>query len=104
MEVTQKGKTAAVFVGPFRAKEAYIVQRKSLCNFFEVLMMMLGLFWCLMRFNVGLGELVTSGHMTLAKPLAGGMLIGAVLVTERVSSAINYGDHRSTFAGGPLVC
>lgn len=42
--------------------------------------------------------------MTLAKPLAGGMPIGAVLVTERVSSAINYGDHGSTFAGGPLVC
>lgn len=42
--------------------------------------------------------------MTLAKPLAGGMPIGAVLVTERVSSAINCGDHGSTFAGGPLVC
>lgn len=42
--------------------------------------------------------------MTLAKPLAGGLPIGAVLVTEGVASAINYGDHGSTFAGGPLVC
>lgn len=42
--------------------------------------------------------------MTLAKPLAGGLPIGAVLVTERVASAINYGDHGSTFAGSPLVC
>lgn len=42
--------------------------------------------------------------MTLAKPLAGGLPIGAVLVTERVASAINYGDHGSTFAGGALVC
>lgn len=42
--------------------------------------------------------------MTLAKPLAGGLPIGAVLVTERIASAINYGDHGSTFAGGPLVC
>ena len=42
--------------------------------------------------------------MTLAKPLAGGLPIGAVLVTERVASAIKYGDHGSTFAGGPLVC
>ncbi|GLT52903.1 hypothetical protein SLA2020_262120 [Shorea laevis] len=40
--------------------------------------------------------------MTLAKPLAGGLPIGAVLLTERVASAINYGDHGSTFAGGPL--
>jgi acetylornithine aminotransferase len=42
--------------------------------------------------------------MTLAKPLAGGLPIGAVLVTERVASAITYGDHGTTFAGGPLVC
>ena len=42
--------------------------------------------------------------MTLAKPLANGLPIGAVLVTERVSSAIEPGDHGSTFAGGALVC
>lgn len=42
--------------------------------------------------------------MTLAKPLAGGLPIGAALVTERVASAIAYGDHGSTFAGAPLVC
>lgn len=42
--------------------------------------------------------------MTLAKPLAGGLPIGAVLVTESVAAAINYGDHGSTFAGNPLVC
>jgi len=42
--------------------------------------------------------------MTLAKPLAGGLPIGAVLVTEAVASAIEPGDHGSTFAGGPLVC
>lgn len=42
--------------------------------------------------------------MTLAKPLAGGLPIGAVLMTERVNAAINPGDHGSTFAGAPLVC
>lgn len=42
--------------------------------------------------------------MTLAKPLAGGLPIGTVLTTERVSAAITYGDHGSTFAGGQLVC
>lgn len=42
--------------------------------------------------------------MTLAKPLAGGLPIGAALVTERVASAIAFGDHGSTFAGAPLVC
>jgi len=47
---------------------------------------------------------VTPDIMTLAKPLAGGLPIGAVLVTDRVASSIAPGDHGSTFAGGPLVC
>ena len=46
---------------------------------------------------------VTPDIMTLAKPLAGGLPIGAILVTEAVGSAIKPGDHGSTFAGGPLV-
>ncbi|CAK9025031.1 Acetylornithine aminotransferase [Durusdinium trenchii] len=37
--------------------------------------------------------------MTLAKPLAGGLPIGAVLLTEAVASCISPGDHGSTFAG-----
>ncbi len=47
---------------------------------------------------------VTPDMMTLAKPLAGGLPIGAVLCTERVASVLKPGDHGSTFAGGPLVC
>jgi acetylornithine aminotransferase len=42
--------------------------------------------------------------MTLAKPLAGGLPIGATLLMERVAAAVHVGDHGSTFAGGPLVC
>lgn len=42
--------------------------------------------------------------MTIAKPLAGGLPIGAALVTDKVAAAIQPGDHGSTFAGGPLVC
>lgn len=47
---------------------------------------------------------VTPDIMTLAKPLAGGLPIGAVLVTETIAQAIQVGDHGSTFAAGPLVC
>ena len=42
--------------------------------------------------------------MTLAKPLAGGLPIGATLVTESVAQVMEPGDHGSTFAAGPLVC
>jgi len=41
---------------------------------------------------------------TLAKPLAGGIPLGAVLCTEEVARAIHAGMHGSTFGGGPLAC
>jgi predicted acetylornithine/succinylornithine family transaminase len=47
---------------------------------------------------------VTPDIMTLAKPLAGGLPIGATLVTQAVADVIKPGDHASTFAAGPLVC
>lgn len=46
---------------------------------------------------------VTPDIMALAKPLAAGFPIGAVLVNDKVGAAIEPGDHGSTFAGGPLV-
>jgi len=41
---------------------------------------------------------------TLAKPLAGGIPLGAVLCTEEVARAIHPGMHGTTFGGGPLAC
>lgn len=46
---------------------------------------------------------VTPDMLTSAKPLAGGLPMGAVLMTQRVADAIHPFDHASTFAGGPLV-
>lgn len=47
---------------------------------------------------------VTPDIMTIAKPLAGGLPIGAALVTAAVAKVMHPGDHGNTFAGGPLVC
>lgn len=41
--------------------------------------------------------------LTLAKPLAGGLPMGAVLVSHAVAAALKPGDHATTFGGGPLV-
>ncbi|KAA0147630.1 hypothetical protein FNF28_07542 [Cafeteria roenbergensis] len=41
--------------------------------------------------------------MTLAKPLANGLPIGAVLVKDFVAAAIKPGDHGGTFGGNPLA-
>jgi acetylornithine aminotransferase/acetylornithine/N-succinyldiaminopimelate aminotransferase len=41
---------------------------------------------------------------TIAKPLAGGLPLGAMLCTEEVARAIHPGMHGTTFGGGPLAC
>jgi predicted acetylornithine/succinylornithine family transaminase len=41
--------------------------------------------------------------LTLAKPIAGGLPMGAVLLSNRVASTINSGEHGTTFGGGPFV-
>ena len=41
--------------------------------------------------------------LTLAKPLAGGLPMGAVLVKDTLTSAIKVGDHGSTFGGNPVA-
>ncbi|MDP9268380.1 MAG: aspartate aminotransferase family protein [Acidobacteriota bacterium] len=42
--------------------------------------------------------------VTVAKPLAAGLPLGAVLVTNEVSRALHPGMHGTTFGGGPLAC
>ena len=41
--------------------------------------------------------------LTLAKPIAGGLPMGAVLLSNRIASTINAGEHGTTFGGGPFV-
>jgi acetylornithine/N-succinyldiaminopimelate aminotransferase len=42
--------------------------------------------------------------VTVAKPLAGGLPLGAFIANEEFASAFRPGLHGSTFGGGPLVC
>ncbi len=41
--------------------------------------------------------------VTIAKPLAGGLPMGAVLLSDEIAAAIKPGDHGTTFGGGPFV-
>ncbi len=55
--------------------------------------------WCAYQ-HLGVQPDVT----TLAKPLAGGIPIGAMLCTEAAARAIVPGMHGTTFGGNPLAC
>jgi predicted acetylornithine/succinylornithine family transaminase len=46
---------------------------------------------------------VTPDILTLAKPIAGGLPMGAVLLTEPIAATVKAGDHGTTFGGGPFI-
>jgi acetylornithine/N-succinyldiaminopimelate aminotransferase len=46
---------------------------------------------------------ITPDIVTLAKPIAAGLPMGAILLTNAVASALQPGEHGTTFGGGPLV-
>ncbi|MGZ4789585.1 MAG: acetylornithine/succinylornithine family transaminase [Terriglobales bacterium] len=42
--------------------------------------------------------------LTVAKPIAAGLPLGAIIVTQAVADVISAGKHGTTFGGGPLSC
>ncbi len=47
---------------------------------------------------------MTPDILTSAKPIGGGLPLGAVLVTEEIATVMAPGDHGTTFGGNPLAC
>jgi len=46
---------------------------------------------------------ITPDLLSVAKPLGGGLPIGAVVMAPHIAEAIRPGDHGTTFGGGPFV-
>ena len=107
-------KTCAVFIEPIQGEggvrpvdKAFMQRLRQLCDEKGALLVFdevqcglgrTGQLWAHSYYEV------TPDLMSLAKPLAAGLPIGAVLMTEKVHSALKPGDHGSTFAGGALTC
>ena len=106
-------RTAAIIVEPVQGEggvkplaAAYLSQLRALADAADAVLIF-------DEVQCGLGR---TGHLfayeatgvvpdivTLAKPLAGGLPMGATLLTDRVADTIRPGDHATTFGGGPLV-
>lgn len=112
-QLLKTGRVAAVLIEPIQAEggvrvvpAAFMQTLRALCTEHGALLMV-------DEVQTGLGRTgtlwaheaagVAPDVMTLAKPLAGGLPMGAVLVTEAVAAALNPGDHGTTFGGGTLV-
>jgi acetylornithine/N-succinyldiaminopimelate aminotransferase len=46
---------------------------------------------------------LTPDIITLSKPLAGGLPLSATLIAEKVNDCIHFGEHGTTFGGGPVT-
>eukprot|EP01132_Coremiostelium_polycephalum_P002285 gene2285-2819_t len=108
-------KTAAVIIEPVQgeggleaATKEFMAGLYQLCQENKVMLILdevqcglgrTGNLWAHERFL----DVCRPDMMTLAKPLAGGLPIGAILVNDHVAKMINPGDHGTTFGGGPLI-
>ena len=93
--------------GVYPPKNDYLKKVRELCDKFGALLI-------LDEIQAGIGRSgkffayekygIKPDIVTLAKGLAGGVPIGAFVVTEEVAKAFHAGDHGTTFGGNPLAC
>ena len=113
LEAAVDDRTCAVMLEPIQGEGGircptpdYLQQVRQMCDRHGILMI-------LDEIQTGMGRTgslfahqhdgVSPDIMTLAKALANGLPIGAMLATEKVAAAFGPGDHASTFGGTPLV-
>jgi len=108
-----KGKTCAVFVEPVQGEGGIYTPTKAFLQGLREICDETGALLVFDEVQCGLGRTgrlwgyenfgVEPDIMTLAKPLAGGLPIGAVVMRQKVADVMAPGDHGSTFAANPLV-
>lgn len=104
---------AAVIIEPVQGEGGVRVIEPQLLRFLRRVTEERGIALIFDEIQCGLGRLgtfmayertgVTPDMVTMAKPLAGGLPMGAILVTQEIADTIKPGDHGTTFGGGPLV-
>jgi acetylornithine/succinyldiaminopimelate/putrescine aminotransferase len=104
---------AAVILEPVQGEGGVRVLEPELLRFIRRITEERGIALIFDEIQCGLGRLgtfmaherfgVTPDMVSIAKPLAGGLPMGAILVTSEIAESIKPGDHGTTFGGGPMV-
>ena len=114
LDVALDGDTiAALILEPVQGEGGVRVLETAFLHELRTLTMKRGIALIFDEIQCGLGRLgtffahqsfdVVPDMVTIAKPLAGGLPMGAILVSGAIGSTIKAGDHGTTFGGGPLV-
>jgi len=111
--VLDSERVAAVIVEPVQGEGGVRVLDREFLRALRALTRDHGIALILDEIQCGLGRTgtlfayeqagITPDLLTLAKPIAGGLPMGAVLVTEEIASVVQAGDHGTTFGGGPFI-
>ena len=106
-------KTAAVFIEPVQGEGGVRVAPEDFLHGLADICRETGALLVSEEVQCGLGRTGTMfayqrAHLrpdilTLAKPLGGGLPLGAVLLREELAGALSVGDHGSTFGGNPVA-
>ena len=107
-------KTAAILIEPVRGEggirvppNGFLKGLRELCDEKNILLM-----FDEVQTGFGrTGKLFACEHwnvipdvMCLAKPLAGGLPLGATVAREDIMSSLKIGEHSTTYSGNPIVC
>lgn len=109
----EEGTTAAVILEPVQGEGGVRILDRGFVRELRALTRDSGVALVLDEIQCGMGRTgtlfayeqldVEPDLLTLAKPLAGGLPMGAVLLAEHIAAEIQPGDHGTTFGGGPFV-
>lgn len=106
--------TCAVMLEPIQGEGGIVVPSPHYLKEVKALCKEHGLLLILDEIQTGMGrtgylfayedEGIKPSILTLAKSLANGLPIGAMLATDEVASFFSKGTHASTFGGNPIAC
>jgi predicted acetylornithine/succinylornithine family transaminase len=104
---------AAVIVEPIQGEGGVRVLETSFLQELRALTQERGILLILDEIQCGYGRTgsfwayenagITPDLLTVAKPMAGGLPMGAILVSRAVADVMQPGDHGTTFGGGPFI-
>ena len=106
--------TAAILLEPIQAEgglnrpsEEFVAAINELAASGQVLLIVDEIQCSLGRLGTWLGSQsvgLKPDMVSMAKPLGGGLPLGAVLISQKIADALKPGDHGTTFGGNPVAC